>query len=63
MPNGKESGDVGLTGVPELDPRLVGCKPGKFPSGRKGETMIQLLITISAVIAITVTITVRIKRR
>jgi hypothetical protein len=35
----------------------------EFPFGRKGGPMITIVITVAAVIAFTVTITVRIKRR
>jgi hypothetical protein len=46
FPNGSESG-VETAWGPGLDPRPASYRPGKFPSGRKGEAMINLLITVS----------------
>jgi hypothetical protein len=51
-----------VLGVPELIPGLM-AQAGEIPSGRKGGTMITFVICVSAVIALTVTVTIRIKRK
>ena len=44
-------------------PGLLGGRSGKSLPGGKEATVISIIITIAAVIAITVTVTIRFKRR
>jgi hypothetical protein len=57
---------LGPQGVPESIPGLQ-QRPGKFPPGRKEEIMIIILIIVSAVIlavvGITVSVTIRVRRK
>jgi len=48
---------------PGTIPGLLGGRSGKSLPGGKEATVISIIITIAAVIAITVTVTIRFKRR
>jgi hypothetical protein len=50
-------------GVPEPSPACLAAGRGKSLPGGKEATVISIIITIAAVIAITVTVTIRFKRR
>ena len=53
---------IGAIQASRNQPRPAGCKPGNSLPGGKEATVISI-ITIAAVIAITVTVTIRSKRR